>query len=502
MNIAEHLQAAAERHPTREALVAGHRRVTYRELRATAAGIAGGLQALGITPGDRVACALKNRYEAAVLYFGCQWLGAPLVPINWRAKPDEVRYQIEDSGARLFASDSHHEAPSGCVQIGIAGGGGIPFEDLLGAPELTGPNSADERDLALMLYTSGTTGRPKGVPRSAKAERAAALSHVIQCGYRDGERTLLVMPLYHTMGMRSLLAMTCIGGTSVIATDWQPAAMLDLIETESISSLYLAPTLFHDLCDEHERRPAGGVCPVRCIAYAGAPMTEALVERVVATFSPDVFVNHYGSTEIYTYTVHADQRAKPGCAGRPGINARIRLVEPVPDATAADEVQSGEVGQVICHLSHDEAFHGYWNRSDADARQIRDGWFFTGDLGQLDGDGDLNLVGRIDDMIISGGENVHPLEVEACLAQHPAVSDCAVVGLDDARFGQRVTAYVICRFPVSESELDQHCLASPTLSAFKRPREYHFLDALPRNPSGKILRRLLRPPAEGRSDHA
>jgi 2-furoate---CoA ligase len=206
-------------------------------------------------------------------------------------------------------------------------------------------------------------------------------------------------------------------------------------------------------------------------------MTSALVERCVEAFRPRAFVNHYGSTEIYTFSVDRDQAAKPGCAGRPSVHARLRL---------------GEEDEILCHMSSDEAFAGYWNRPDADEQAIRGGWYHTGDVGKLDEDGDLWIVGRVDDMIVSGGENVHPLEVEDVVASHPAVREVAVVGAPDDRWGHRVVAYVVAEGAVTAEELDAHCLASDSLARFKRPREYRFVDELPKSPSGKILRRMLR----------
>ncbi|MGH3134841.1 MAG: AMP-binding enzyme, partial [Gaiellaceae bacterium] len=200
---------------------------------------------------------------------------------------------------------------------------------------------------------------------------------------------------------------------------------------------------------------------------------------------PEVFVNHYGSTEIYTFSVHRDQRAKPGCAGRPALNARLRL-DP-----------EGE-GEILCHMGSDEAFTGYWNRPDADEKAIRGGWYHTGDMGRIDADGDLWVVGRVDDMIISGGENVHPVEVEDVLARAPGVHEVAVIGAPDERWGQRVVACVVADEDVSAEALDAFCLASETLARFKRPREYRFVDELPKSASGKLLRRLLREQAEER----
>ncbi len=210
-------------------------------------------------------------------------------------------------------------------------------------------------------------------------------------------------------------------------------------------------------------------------------MTAALVERCLAVFRPRLFVNHYGSTEIYTFSVDRDQAAKPGCAGRPSLNARLRL---------------DEHGEILCHMSSDEAFARYWNRPDADARAIDGGWYRTGDVGQVDADGDLWVVGRVDDMIVSGGENIHPLEVEEVLARHPGVREVAVVGAPDDRLGQRVVAVVVAADGVDATELDRWCLESETLARFKRPREYRLVESLPKSSSGKILRRALREKGE------
>jgi 2-furoate---CoA ligase len=292
------------------------------------------------------------------------------------------------------------------------------------------------------------------------------------------------MPLYHTMGIHSLLAASLVGGCVVMQPEWGAEAALRLIEEERITSLYLAPTLFYDLV-HHPRFGDFDATSVSAVAYAGAPMTSALAERVASAFDPQTFVNHYGSTEIYTFAVHRDQRAKPGCAGRAALNARLRLDPP------------GE-GEILCHMSSDEAFTGYWNRPDADARAIRDGWYSTGDVGRIDADGDLWVVGRVDDMIISGGENVHPVEVEDVLSRAPGVNEVAVVGEPDDRWGQRVVAFVVTDEGVTSEQLDAYCLASDTLARFKRPREYRFVPELPKSASGKILRRLLRDQAEER----
>jgi 2-furoate---CoA ligase len=473
VNLALSLLYAAERHPEAEAVVAGGLRLSYAQLLERARHVAGGLAASGVERGDRVTAVVKPTREAVELYWACQWLGAVFVPLSHRLSPADLDFCVADAAPR-----AHFPLNA-------------DIDSLAAGEEHRGALDLDEREPSLMLYTSGTTGQPKGVPRSHRADRAGGLSQVVQHGYRHSDRTLGVMPLFLTMGIHSLLAMHHVGGCYVCQPDWDAEVALGLVQDERLTSLYLAPTLFHDLvhhpsCDEFDRSS------VEAIAYAGAAMTSALVERCVAALEPRIFVNHYGSTEIYTFTVHRDQRAKPGCAGRAALNARVRLVRPDADARPGDLVAPGEEGQIICHLDSDEAFAGYWNRPDANEKALREGWYFTGDLGHHDGDGDLWIVGRVDDMIISGGEHVFPLEVEDALAGHPGVREVAVVGASDERWGQRVVAYVVPEGDVTAEELDTHCLASKKLARFKRPREYRFVEELPKSPSGKLLRRLLR----------
>ena len=234
---------------------------------------------------------------------------------------------------------------------------------------------------------------------------------------------------------------------------------------------------------------------MRKLAYAGAPMLAALTEACVKAFHPEAFVNHYGSTEIYTFSTFPDVHTKAGCAGRPGIHSTLRVVEASTERRVdpGEVVAQGQKGEVIASLDSDEAFAGYWQRPDADAKALRDGWYFTGDMGYLDEAGDLFVSGRVDDMIISGGENIHPVEVEEVLARHPQVRDVAVVGEPDDKWGERVVAFVVSGDArLTAAALDRHCLQSSELAKFKRPRRIVFVEEIPKTASGKILRRLLR----------
>jgi 2-furoate---CoA ligase len=374
------------------------------------------------------------------------------------------------------------------IAIGAARDGEIGYEALLtrSAPDAAPRVGAEA--WSVMLYTSGTTAKPKGVPRRQRAERAAALAHVAQNLYARGERTLGVMPLYHTMGVRSLLAMALINGAFVCLRRFAPGEALRLIAAERVTNLYLVPTLYHDLVRDGAFAHAN-VGSVRKLGFAGAPMTDGLLKELDAAFKPELFVNHYGSSEIYTFTIDQNAPRKPGSAGRAGLNQRVRVVK--LNATSPDDVAAtAEEGEIIAFLGGDESFEGYWRRPEADAKALRQGWYFTGDTGFMDQDRDLFVTGRVDDMIITGGENVSPVEIESCLSLHPAVSEVAVVGLADERWGKVVAAFIKRRQPVEQGELDLFCRTSG-LTNFKRPRRYVFVNEIPKSPVGKLLRRKL-----------
>ncbi|PLS16022.1 4-chlorobenzoate--CoA ligase [Bacillus sp. M6-12] len=504
MNLSAMFDFAVERHPNRTALVEETKRYTYTQLNKEAIKVASSLQRMGIQQRDRVVIVLKNRLENAVLYWAIQKIGAVYTPINHRLSAKEVEYCVNDSEAKavVYESSSQDAVLKATFQekpiligLGAVEGADIYYDELVerSVGSFSKPDIHDE-DIALMLYTSGTTGRPKGVPRSHKNEYSAAMAHIIQNQYTDGESTLGTMPLYHTMGMRSLLSIAFLNGKYVVLPDFDAKDALDLLSNEEITSLYLVPTLYHDILS-HPEFHTYHLGSLRKIGYAGASMTSALTEKCVNLLKPEVFVNHYGSTEVYTFTICPNVGLKPGCAGKPGLQQNIRIVKADADGHSlpSDIVGKGEIGEIIVNLTSSEAFKGYWNRPEATQKAIREGWYFTGDLGVIDDEGDLFVVGRVDDMIISGGENIHPLEVEDALAKHPMVSEVAVVGEDDERWGQIVSAYIVPNDPaLTVQELDKYCKEHSKLSNFKRPRNYVFVAEIPKSPVGKILRRKLR----------
>ena len=497
LDLGRTLLAAVERDPTATAIVDGDTRFDFTGWYAHVSALVAALKRLKLKRGDRLLTALQNHHGAAAAHWACQLAGIVIVPVNWRATPDEIGFFLENSEAKAVIFDSSSEsAVSGCAAASALPRIGFEADmaDAYDYAELTGtaaPDAAAEADAeewSVMLYTSGTTAKPKGVPRRHRAERAAALAHVAQNMMPHGDTTLGVMPLYHTMGVRSLLAMALLGGTFVCLRRFDPARALQLIDDEKIASLYLVPTLYHDIV-AHPGFGTADLGAIRRLGFAGASMTDGLLRRVQEAFRPDLFVNHYGSSEIYTFSIDQNAVAKPGSAGRAGLNQTIRIValgSRDPNALAAP----GEEGQIIATLDGDEAFEGYWNRPDADEKALVDGWYFTGDSGYFDDDGDLFVTGRVDDMIITGGENVSPVEVESRLSMHPSVEDVAVVGCPDERWGKIVVAFVKRREAVTEEELDSYCRASD-LANFKRPRRFVFVSELPKSPVGKLLRRKL-----------
>ena len=493
---------AVERDPARLAIVDGSLRLSYEEWATHIGALQQYFYSKGLARGDRILTVLQNRYEAATIHWACQMAGIAIVPLNWRSKPEEIDYCAQNADVKLafveqISLKNYLDSETGKkIEVILCGdidgtANHKAFNELIkvGVDPIA---NGDVEDISVMLFTSGTTGKPKGVPRKQRAERAAGIAHVAQNQYAMGEVTLGVMPLYHTMGVRTLLSLCIVNGTYVAVPRWDVNKAIEAIESEAVTHLYLVPTLYHDMIQSNNFN-SSRVKTVKKLGFAGAPMHDALLLKLSEAFSPELFVNHYGSSEIYTYTINQNAVLKPGCAGKAGINARIRVVKLDQGSVQTQPSQIAachEEGQIICDLSGDEAFEGYWKRPDADQKSIRDGWYFTGDTGYFDESGDLFVTGRVDDMIISGGENISPVEIESILSLHPSVSEVAVAGLKDDRLGQKVVAFIRASGNVDSDALDEYCRGSDLIN-FKRPREYVFVKEIPKSPVGKVLRRML-----------
>jgi 2-furoate---CoA ligase len=503
MDLGSAFEVSVVRQPHQEAIVDGACRRTYAQWYREIKAVAGGLRDMGLGPSHHLVVVMRNRYEMATLYWACQLLGIIFTPVSWRAGADEIKFCMEDAEAAALAYDgaAGDAAPQAAAELKLdftrvivaadGRGDGKRYETLLDARPVAGPSAPSEFSTCLMLYTSGTTGRPKGVPRSHRNELAASISHIAQNQYRRGDSCLGVMPLFHTMGVRIMLAAALLNGRLICVPTYSPDEVLRLVAEERLTTLFLVPTMFHDVL-RHPKFAAYDLSSLARVGYAGMNMTPALIERCLEMLKPELFVNYYGSSEIYTFSFCDQLARKPGCAGRAGMNQIIRVVSFDRRGDIEIDLPPGVPGEIVASMHSPEAFAGYWKRPEADAKAIAGRWYRTGDLGKLDEEGELYIIGRVDDMIISAGENIYPEEVEDALSRSGLVAGCAVVGMADERLGNRVVAFVEPAVPaVSSEQLDRACLTGG-LARFKRPRQYVFVKAIPRSASGKLLRRKLR----------
>lgn len=507
MELATALRWTTQRYPQRRA-VGGPAPMSYAEWDARTEQVAHALHGLGAGEGHRAIFLLRGGEPLATLHLAAQKARVVSLPLSTRLGVDELAYCIDDCEPALIAVDESTQplvaearermqkpAPR-VVWAGEPGNAplGVPgiAQAAEQAPTTRVPTTPTPDDISVILYTSGTTGRPKGVPRTHRAEHYAAVAHLIQTGHAPGEVTLGVMPLFHTMGLRSLLATVVAAGTWVPQAKFEAEASLDLMTSERVSALYLVPSIYWALLETGRLHEASSV---RRLAYAGASMTPSLAQNLGATVQPERFVNHFGSTEIYTFTIGPDAARKPGCAGRAGVFSDVRLVDTGTEATPDQLARPGEQGQVAVSMRGPEAFAGYWHRPDADRKAIRDGWYFTGDLATADDDGDLWVSGRVDDMINSGGENIYPEEIENALASSPDLKEVVVVGTPDEKWGHAVTAFVVGSPGDSPSQtiekLERFARDESHLPSMKRPKRFVVVDQIPKSAVGKILRRQL-----------
>jgi len=429
---------------------------------------------------------LPNSADHVALFFALQTLGAVAVPVNVRSKPAGIRHVVENSEARLLVADpalrERLELPLTWLDPGDLGGFGAADR----------PPAAEVRpdDLSAILYTSGTTGAPKGAANSHRNTFARINSYVLCAGPRFGDdvRMFGAPPLYHAVGLQMVLAVSVFfHGTLFLVRDLPPAGQVALIERERLTVLFGSPTLYHLLlaADPEERADLGSVAH---LMYASAPMPAALLAQVRRRFAAARIIECYGTTEISIPFVTVE----PDVPGKllPSADHRIRVVRPGGDPD--DVLSAGEVGELIVDATNEGCFLSYWRQPDRTAERIRDGWYYTGDAFYRDEDGAYHITGRLDDMFISGGENIQPVEVEQVLAAHPGIADVAVIGTPHERWGEAVTAIVVRADPaLTEEEIDTFCRGSD-LDDFKRPRRVVFVEAIERNPSGKIVRKELR----------
>ena len=510
MNIARILEASVERYPNHTALIFEDRKWTYAEWLGRVRRFAQALSDLGVRPGDRVAFYISTSENSVTTYFACQLLGAVAVPLNFRLSAGEAVYIIQDSGARVLVYGRYLTENALKVQaqvksvhdfIGCAyDKANIPeghhhFETLAEETEDRGEPRPAPRgdDVSALVYTSGTTGRPKGVMHTHANDLAIAMNCVMEYGLSHRDNALHIAPLYHVGGMQAyFIPHMMVGGTNVVLGRYEAEKTLEIIQAEKITTLFAVPTQIQEMLF-HPRFKDYDVSSLRMITTGGAAISSTTMERVINEFCPGIY-NGYGMTEAsLTLLLHPDDAlAKLGSCGKPTLitEARVIVNDPTREVPPSEIVGPDEIGQLI--VRGPQAMQGYWNKPFETQKKLKAGWIYTGDLFSRDAEGFYYFHGRADDMIVSGGENIYPREVEDVLYRCPGVQEAAVVGLPDEKWGQVVTAFVVASDPALTAEkVDAFCKTSDDIAPYKRPKRYYFVDALPMNPSGKVLKREL-----------
>jgi acyl-CoA synthetase (AMP-forming)/AMP-acid ligase II len=500
-NVGSHLAKRAELNPGLEALVdlAADRRFTYAELDRRANRVARALTAQGLGPGDRVAVLLPNGHQFVEIFYGAARAGLVVVPLNWRLVASELDFMLRDSGASMLlfgeeyrdvATELHAGGAGGPTQHWVQVGADRPawsagYEDLLGA---AGDDPFEPRasgdDPLFIMYTSGTTGLPKGALHTHDSVEWAVLTVLATADLRFRDRYLISLPLFHVGALNPLTDVIYKGGTVVLMRQFDPQQIWDVFRDEQVTVTLAVPAMLNVMLQTYD---PGRHQPLhlRWIMSGASPVPPTLIEAY-AGLGLEIH-QVYGLTETCgpACLISPDEAlSRIGSTGKAFFHTDVRIVDP-----AGDDVEADQPGEVLVRGRHVMA--GYWNRPDATAETIKDGWLHTGDVAVRDKDGFVFIRDRIKDMIISGGENIYPAEIEDVILGHDAVADVAVIGMPSERWGESPLAVVVKADPaLDERSVLEHCAGK--LARFKQPRAVVFTDAIPRNPTGKALKRLLR----------
>jgi acyl-CoA synthetase (AMP-forming)/AMP-acid ligase II len=494
--------------PRRTAVVFEDRRLSFAQLAERATRLAGGLARRGVRRQDRIAILAQNCSEYVEVFAAGELAGYMTATVNYRLAPPEIAYILNDAGASALVFQADYADLVGQLRgvlseslrflsIGPAPGWAESYEDVLRSGSATQlPSRAGEDDTAYLIYTSGTTGRPKGVMLGQRGQLRTAEVLALESSVEPTDRVLLVMPLYHVGAKCQQLGFHYRGATVVLQRAFDPRAVLETIQSEGITVTLLAPVMIQALLEVPDLRRYD-LSSLRTLYYSAAPMPTALLRRAIDVFGP-IFAQFYGMTESGPMgtTLHKHQHLLDGrpeevrrlaSAGQPFPSCEVRIVD-----DNGRDCPIGEPGEVL--LRNDTLMQGYWNNSVATEQTIRDGWLHTGDVGVLDDEDYLFIVDRKKDMIVSGGENIYPREVEEALYQHTAVAEAAVIGVPDERWGEAVKAFVVLKpgRSADPGELIEHCRT--LVASYKKPKSVDFVASLPRLPNGKINKVELREP--------
>ncbi|MCW2578990.1 MAG: lcfB [Blastococcus sp.] len=494
-NLAQNLIDTAAKDPDHPALRMDDAHLTYGEFRNAALRVAASLQSRGIVPGDRVGMVLPNVLSFPVVFYGALLAGAAVVPMNPLLKAREVEYYLRDSGASIVVAAESSSGPvgeaAGTVGIdSVTVGPALP-EELMADEGLAGPVDRTDDDTAVILYTSGTTGQPKGaeLTHAGLDSNARTTQETLMEGTAD-DVVMGCLPLFHVFGLTcSLNASVLAGATLTLIPRFDGAKALSVIERDKVTVFQGVPTMFSAMLHS----PAAGttdVSSLRLCNSGGSAMPVEVMRSFEETFGC-IVLEGYGLSETSPVASfnHPHAERKPGSIGTPIRGVEMRLVD-----DDGKDVAGGEVGEIA--IRGENVMKGYWQRPEETEKAIPDGWFRTGDLARLDEEGYFFVVDRKKEMIIRGGYNVYPREIEEALYEHPAVAEVACIGIQHPELGEEVAAAVALK-PGATAEVDElRAFVKERVAAYKYPRHLWLVDALPKGPTGKILRRSVEVPEQ------
>ncbi|GAB2567793.1 acyl-CoA synthetase [Nocardia heshunensis] len=510
MYLTQGLHRAVQQHPDGVMTICGARTRTFAEVADRVARLAGALRAAGVGDGDRVAILALNSDRYSEYLLAVPWADAVLNPINIRWSPAEIAYSLVDSDTAVLLVDDAFAPMLPAIRAATpnlrtvihCGDGPVPdgmlsYEELVSTTPLIPDARRGGEQLAGIFYTGGTTGHPKGVMLS-HANLAVSALGATSSGFlfEPGQCFLHAAPMFHLADLAGWYGQLLLGNTHVMIPAFDPVATMRAIAAHAVNQTVLVPVMIQMLVD-HPEIAEHDLSSLRMIMYGASPIPAAVLERAMKVFPAAGFCQAYGMTElapVATLLSPADHLAgRLRSAGRAVPHAEVRVVD-----ADGEEVAPGSVGEIVVRGGH--VMLGYWNRPAETAATVRSGWMHTGDGGYLDEQGYLYIVDRVKDMIVSGGENVYSAEVENALAAHPAVAACAVIGVPDQDWGERVHAVLVCHpgHTVALGEIRDH--VKERIAGYKAPRSLEVVDALPVSGAGKILKRELRKQYWGDSD--
>jgi long-chain acyl-CoA synthetase len=494
-NLAQNLLDTAADHADHPALRMDDATLTYGQFRDASLKVAGALRARGVSPGDRVGMVLPNVLSFPVVYYGALLAGAAVVPMNPLLKAREVEYYLRDSGARVVVALAGSAAPvveaAGTVGIEAVEVGPALPEELIDAAPVDGAVERADDDLAVILYTSGTTGQPKGAELTHANMAGNARTTADTLAENTADDVIMgCLPLFHVFGLTCGLNTAVLkGSTLTLIPRFDGTKALSVIARDKVTIFDGVPTMFSAMLHS----PAAGtqdVSSLRLCVSGGSAMPVEVMRAFEEKFGC-MILEGYGLSETSPVASfnHPHAERKPGSIGTPIAGVQMRLVN-----DDGEDVPAGEVGEIA--IRGENVMKGYWQRPEETAKAIPDGWFRTGDLARQDDDGYFFIVDRKKEMIIRGGYNVYPREIEEALYEHPAVAEVACVGIAHSDLGEEVGAAVALR-PGATAEVDElREFVKARVAAYKYPRHVWLVDALPKGPTGKILRRAVEVPEQ------